>query len=87
MAGAVAETKFTKIQDGEWAQAGTSSLYCQAWRDNNHGNTPAFDCGFWDGNVHLPGSYSVSIGEWGVDVYEWDATGRKYQKVGTWTNP
>jgi hypothetical protein len=76
----------TVVKSGQWAQLGTTSVYCQAYIEKGT-HQPGFDCGDWAGNHHVGGSYSAIIDEQGVEVDRWDTSGHHVHRVVTYLNP
>ena len=68
-AGAIVEGSVTSIGQGQWARLAKTSVYCQAFTENQANNyRPAFNCGVWEGNFHRNGTYSAIIDQAGVEV-------------------
>ena len=88
VAGAIVEGNVTTISSGEFAQLGSSSIYCQAFTENQaNAGRPGFDCGDWAGNHHIGSSYSAIVDQLGVEVDRWDASGLHSHPVLTYLNP
>jgi hypothetical protein len=84
--GAVVVDRVVDVEDGEWARAGTSRIYCEAFYEKQW-RRDAFDCGLWKGNVHVANSYSAVIDDLGVEIDKWDSSGRRYRKIAEFGNP
>jgi hypothetical protein len=84
VAGAGVVSKLFPIEQGEWAQLGNTNVYCQAIVVKQTGK-PAFDCGSWNGNRRVAGTYSAIIDQFGVEIDHWGSGTRTY--VHTYLNP